>query len=81
MAESRVLLAFYDPYLPAGAEKGLGGVARYASFHELIANCDAISFHCPLTDETAHMLNRSTLPGGSHPGLFVVNCARGGYVE
>ena len=56
-------------------------MTRYHSFQDLVANCDAISFHCPLTDETACMLNSRTLPGVGHPGLFVANCARGGCVE
>jgi C-terminal binding protein len=74
-------LSFYDPFLPAGAEKGLGGVVRYTSFEDLVANSDVVSFHCPLTDTTRGMLNSATLPSADHPGLFVVNCARGGIAE
>ena len=80
-------LSFHDPGIPAGAEKGFGGMTRYTSFTDLVANVDAVTFHCPLTDGpvvpggpegTRGMLNLDTLPGPDHPGLFVVNCARGG---
>ena len=27
------------------------------------------------------MLNKATLPRADHPGLFVVNCARGGIAD
>ena len=74
-------LSFYDPFLSAGAEKGLGGVVRHTSFEDLVANSDVLTFHCPLTETTRGMLNSATLPSADHPGLFVVNCARGGIAE
>ena len=63
-------LKFYDPYLAPGAEKGYGDMGRVTSFEELVANSDIISFHCPLTEQTRHMLNVATLPAADHPGLF-----------
>lgn len=74
-------LSFYDPYLSAGAEKGFGGFVRHTSFEDLVADSDVLTFHCPLTDITRGMLNTDTLPSKDHPGLFVVNCARGGIAE
>jgi C-terminal binding protein len=74
-------LSFYDPYLSAGAEKGFGGFVRHTSFEDLVANSDVLTFHCPLTETTRGMLNAATLPSSDHPGLFVVNCARGGIAE
>eukprot|EP01048_Picozoa_sp_COSAG05_P000908 COSAG05_NODE_28_length_29121_cov_56.951933_25_plen_362_part_00 len=74
-------LAFYDPYLPAGAEKGHGGMRRTTSFQELVETCDVISFHCPKTMETTGLLNGANMPGRDHPGLYVVNCGRGGVVD
>jgi C-terminal binding protein len=74
-------LSFYDPFLPAGAEKGFGGFVRHTSFADLVANCDMLTFHCPLTETTRGMLNTDTLPSADHPGLFVVNCARGGIAD
>ena len=73
-------IGFYDPFLPAGIEKGLGGLHRAASFAELIASSDVLSFHCPLTELTRHMLNAHTLPP-QHRGLYVLNLARGGVLD
>ena len=43
---------------------------------------DVLSFHCPLNAQTKHMLCEHTLPRTSeHPGLYVVNAARGGVVD
>jgi C-terminal binding protein len=75
-------VSFYDPYLPEGSEKSLGGLTRTRSFAALVGGCEALSFHCPLTEETRHMLSSETLPRvGEHPGLFVVNAARGGVLD
>jgi D-3-phosphoglycerate dehydrogenase len=56
-------VAFYDPHLPAGAEKGHGGLRRCGSFEELLGSVDALSFHCPLTPETRGMLGADALAG------------------
>eukprot|EP00937_MAST-01D_sp_MAST-1D-sp2_P005988 g5988.t1 len=76
-------LSCYDPYLPPGAEKGHGGMGRVLSFEELLRGADIISFHCPLTAETRHMLDRAALREcvGAGRGLFVVNAARGGVLD
>ncbi len=72
-------VVFFDPYLPRGFEKTLG-VERVWTLEELLPQCQFLSIHCPLTDETRHMLNSKTLsqlPRGS----YLVNTARGGIVE
>ena len=38
-------------------EKGV----RYTDLEELWKECDILSLHCPLTDETAHMINRESI--------------------
>ena len=73
-------MAFYDPFLPAGVEKGFA-MRRAVSFDALVESCDVISFHCPKTPQTTGMLSKATLPRADHPGLFVVNCARGGIAD
>ena len=72
-------LSFYDPGLPAGAEKGLG-VARADSFEELVAGSDAITFHCPYSASSRHLPKAGNMPPAG-TGLVVVNCARGGLIE
>ncbi|HEV3024284.1 MAG TPA: C-terminal binding protein, partial [Pirellulales bacterium] len=72
-------VAFYDPYCPDGRDKALG-VRRVESLVELLAKAHVLSVHCPLTDETRHIINAVTidcLPQGS----FLVNTARGGVVD
>lgn len=46
----------------------------------LLPEADVLSFHCPLTAETQHLLNRERL-GLIKPGCLVVNCARGGVID
>jgi D-3-phosphoglycerate dehydrogenase len=65
----------YDPYAkqaPAGVEL----VELEAIWHD----ADAISFHCPLTDDNRQMLNADTL-AKCRRGVIVVNTARGGLVD
>jgi phosphoglycerate dehydrogenase-like enzyme len=70
---------FYDPYLPNGAELGLG-VLRAKTLEELLRQTDTLSVHTPLTPETRGMLGLkelSMLPKGA----VVVNTARGPIVD
>lgn len=75
-------LAFFDPHQPAGVEKGVGGLRRADSFRELLTSVDVLTFHCPLTSETRHMLDGAalaTLPPMA--GIRLVNTARGGVLD
>jgi glycerate dehydrogenase len=51
----------------------------WAELDELFARADVISLHCPLTAETAGLVNRRRL-GLVKPGAFLLNTARGGLV-
>lgn len=51
-----------------------------AALDELLEVADVVSFHCPLTDATRHLLNRNNLPL-IKPSCLVVNCARGGVID
>jgi D-3-phosphoglycerate dehydrogenase len=65
----------YDPYAktaPAGVE--------LVDLETLWKTSDAISFHCPLTDENRKLLNADTL-ARCRRGVIVVNTARGGLVD
>ena len=67
-------VVFYDPYKPSGYEKSLG-VRRVEDVDELFAQSHVLSLHCPLTDETHHLVNRRTmamLPAGA----YLINTAR-----
>lgn len=72
-------VVFYDPYLPDGYDKALG-IGRAESFDQILADAFVLSFHCPLTDQTRHMVNEKTIarmPRGS----YLVNTARGAIVD
>lgn len=46
----------------------------------LLPDADVLSFHCPLTTDTLHLLNRDRLER-IKPGCLVVNCARGSIID
>lgn len=70
---------FFDPYLPNGADKALG-IARARCIEELLSQADILSLHCPLTDETRHLIAEREL-ALLRPGAFVINTARGAIVK
>jgi phosphoglycerate dehydrogenase-like enzyme len=72
-------VCFYDPYLPNGVDKAIG-ITRAKSLPELLAKADVLSVHCPLNDETHHMIGEREL-AQLKPSAFVVNTARGGIIE
>ncbi len=53
-------VVFYDPYKPYGYDKAVG-IRRAESFEELLAQSHVLSLHCPLTEETFHLMNRQTI--------------------
>jgi len=46
----------------------------------LLRNSDIISIHCPLTDETRHLLGEEEFKK-MKDGVIIVNCARGGIID
>jgi D-3-phosphoglycerate dehydrogenase/C-terminal binding protein len=72
-------VAYVDPYKPDGYDKSLG-VRRVESIDELLAQCDVLSLHCPLTDETRHLIRAETIARMKR-GAFLVNTARGAIVR
>ena len=49
---------------------------KYVSLEELFRSSDIISLHCPLTDETRHMINRDSI-AKMKDGVILINCSRG----
>ena len=47
---------------------------------ELFARSDVISLHCPLTDETRHMINAAAIEK-MKKGVVIVNTSRGGLID
>jgi D-3-phosphoglycerate dehydrogenase len=50
--------------------------AQWVPFRELIANADVISIHCPLTDETHHLIDENEFRLMKE-GVFIINTSRG----
>lgn len=53
---------------------------NYVELPELLRQADVISLHCPLTEETRHMINADAI-SNMKPGVVVVNTSRGGLVD
>jgi D-3-phosphoglycerate dehydrogenase len=63
--------------LDAAAEAALG--ATYATVPDLLARADVVSLHCPLTPQTAGLIDRAALQSMKRSAVLV-NVARGGVV-
>lgn len=64
----------YDPYPVQDAG------FPYVSLEELLAKSDIISLHCPLTEQTRHLINRDTI-ARMKDGVYLLNTSRGMLVE
>jgi D-3-phosphoglycerate dehydrogenase len=62
-----------DPDEPAA---GAGCGTRFTSLSELAARADVVTLHCPLTDATRGLIDRSFIDG-MKDGAILVNVARG----
>ncbi|MBM6550016.1 D-2-hydroxyacid dehydrogenase [Marinomonas ostreistagni] len=52
----------------------------FTEFKSAIAQADIISFHCPLTEQTRHMLDAESFVS-MKPSALVINTGRGGLVD
>ena len=56
--------------------KADGDGILYVILDELLANSDYITLHCPLNDQTKHLINKETI-GKMKPNAVIVNTGRG----
>ena len=68
----------FDPYVGKDYAANLG--VKLVDLDELLRTADFISPHVPSTDQTRGMLGAAEL-GRCKPGVFILNCARGGVVD
>jgi D-3-phosphoglycerate dehydrogenase len=68
----------YDPYLDP--DKGREAGVELVSLEEMLARSDYVSLHCPLTDETHHLIGAAQLKL-MKPSAFLINMARGPVVD
>lgn len=64
----------YDPYLSEAEGCELVDLDR------VFAESDVISLHAPAVADTRHLINATTL-AAMKPGVYLINCARGGLVD
>ena len=68
----------YDKFRAEGLEDGEN--IKYVELDELFANSDIISLHCPLTEETYHVINAQSLEKCKR-GVVILNTSRGALVD
>ena len=70
---------WYDPYVPRGQDK-VTRTVRVESLVDLLQDCDALSIHCSLNDETRNIIDAAAL-ALLPPHAAVVNTARGPVID
>ena len=82
MRKAKVLgmdIIFYDPYKENGYEKAID-VSRCYDLPELLAQCDVVSMHTPLTSETQAMVDESFIDSMKQNSILI-NSSRGEVVQ
>jgi D-3-phosphoglycerate dehydrogenase len=67
-----------DPYIAQKRAHDLG--VKLVTHDEIYKNCDIITVHTPLTDETRNMIGEREFTMMKH-GVIVINAARGGIID
>lgn len=68
----------YDKFHAEGLDNG--DTVRYVTLDELFAGSDIISLHCPLTEETYHIIDENSLAKCKR-GVVILNTSRGALVD
>ena len=68
----------YDKFPAADLDNGK--TVRYVSMDDLLTNSDIISLHCPLTEETYHIIDENAI-GKCKRGVVILNTSRGALVD
>ena len=63
----------------ANKEMEIAGV-QYLPLMELLQQADIISLHCPLSEQTKHLISNTTLPMMKE-GAMLINTSRGGLID
>ncbi len=68
----------YDKYPSQGLDNG--DTVRYVTLDELFSKSDIISLHCPLTEDTYHIIGENALEK-CKKGVIIINTSRGALVD
>ncbi|WJG07867.1 2-hydroxyacid dehydrogenase [Aliiglaciecola sp. LCG003] len=68
----------YDPHPDTSLEE-LPDV-HYVPLNKLIEESDIVTLHCPLTEESHHLINHSTIDKMKH-NVMLINTSRGGLID
>ena len=68
----------YDKYPQKGLDNG--DTVQYVDLDTLLRNSDIISLHCPLTDETYHIMDEASM-NKCKSGVIIINTSRGALVD
>ena len=71
-------LLAHDPFVDSESMAGLG--VQKTDLDQLLARSDFVSIHCPLTDDTHHLLDARAF-GLIKDGSFLVNTSRGPIID
>jgi D-3-phosphoglycerate dehydrogenase len=71
-------LVVCDPYIPASHVTAIGG--RFVGLDEVFAEADFVTLHCPLNNETRHLVGERQFSRMKRTA-YLVNLARGGVVD
>ncbi len=68
----------YDKFPAPGLDNG--DTVQYVSLQELFTRSDIISLHCPLTEDTYHIIDEQSLASCKR-GMVLINTSRGALVD
>lgn len=68
------------PWRSTASASSSGQSAPRLPLHELLQQADIVSLHCPLNDDTAHIIDKQALNQMKRDALLI-NTARGGLVD
>ncbi len=79
LAVAKIGEAFGMKVIASGSRKPLSGALRAVGIDELFRESDILSLHCPLSPQTAGIVNAERLRS-MKPSSFLINTARGGLI-
>ncbi len=79
----KIMLGFGSEVIAydVAANKELAALGvEFRSMEEIFKHSDIISLHCPLNDQTKHIINSTSIPS-MKKGVMLINTSRGGLID